>query len=104
MFVNVEVLLPKKESHVSVPLTAVVHAPYGDSVFIVESKDGGKVARQQFVRVGRARGDFVAVLDGVKAKEEVVVQGAFKLRNNAAVAVDNSKRNKPALDPRPDNR
>ncbi len=86
----------------TVPATAVVHASYGDSVFVVEDKkddagtpvagaDGkpGKVARQQFVRVGEARGDFVAILDGVKAGQEVVTAGAFKLRNGSGVVVDN---------------
>jgi membrane fusion protein (multidrug efflux system) len=117
MFVEVEVLLPDAKSHVVVPQTAVVHAPYGDSVFLVEEKkpdapglrqtpDGKKIlnARQQFVKLGQARGDFVAVLDGVKAKEEVVTAGAFKLRNNAPILVDNSRMLEPKLDPHPENR
>jgi membrane fusion protein, multidrug efflux system len=118
MFVQVAVVLPEKKTSVTVPATAIVHAPYGDSVFIVEDKkadspgirqtpDGKtiKVARQQFVRVGGARGDFVALLDGVKASEEVVTAGAFKLRNNAPVYVDNAaKQPTPKLDPTPQNR
>ncbi|MCA9590997.1 MAG: efflux RND transporter periplasmic adaptor subunit [Myxococcales bacterium] len=118
MFVQVAVVLPDKKTSVTVPATAIVHAPYGDSVFIVEDKkadapgirqtpDGKpvKVARQQFVRVGGARGDFVALLDGVKPAEEVVTAGAFKLRNNAPVYVDNAaKQPTPKLDPTPQNR
>ena len=46
--------------------------------------------RQQFVKLGGARGDQVAVLSGLKSGEEVVTAGVFKLRNGAAVQVNNS--------------
>lgn len=117
MFVAVDVVLPTKSDAVVVPATAVVHAPYGDSVFIVEEKkadapglrqtpDGKPVknARQQFVKVGRARGDYVALLDGVKVNDEVISAGAFKLRNGAPVYIDNTKLAKPQLIPAPENR
>lgn len=102
MFVKVDVVLPKKTKFTIVPATAIIHATYGDSVFVVEE---GKKARQQFVRLGEARGDFVAILDGVKPKQEVVTAGAFKLRNNWPVKVDNSKKpTDPKLAPTPENR
>ena len=102
MFVKVAVVLPKKGKYTIVPATAIIHATYGDSVFIVED---GKKARQQFVRLGEARGDFVAILDGVKPKQEVVTAGAFKLRNNWPVTVDNSKKaTDPKLAPTPENK
>lgn len=117
MFVSVEVVLPQRAEAVVVPATAIVHAPYGDSVFILDEKKEGspgldktpdgkpvKVARQQFVKLGRSRGDFVALLDGVKPSQEVVTAGAFKLRNGAPVYVDNSKTTKPQLSPNPENR
>ena len=117
MFANVSVVLPKQEPVVTVPAMSVVRAPFGDSVYVVEPKkdksgavvkgpDGqpAKVARQQFVRLGPSRGDFVAIADGIKNGEEVVVQGAFKLRNGAPVAVNNSITLKASLDPHPANR
>jgi membrane fusion protein (multidrug efflux system) len=104
MFVRVAVILPQKADVVVVPVTAIVHAPYGDSVFVVEDKDGKKIGRQQFVRVGRARGDFVSITDGLKAKQEIVTAGAFKLRNNSPIKIDNSMKLDPKLDPRPANR
>lgn len=112
MFANVGVALPKSESVVAIPSTTVVHAPYGDSVFIVEAAkgdpnaaaDGVKQVRQQFVRLGEERGDFVAVLDGVKAGEELVSAGAFKLRNGARVVVNNKVKKAPELNPKPENR
>ncbi len=96
MFVKVAVLLPVQEKVLAIPATALLYAPYGDSVFVVEEKksekDGqsGKIVRQQFVRLGEKRGDFVSVVSGLKEGETVVSTGAFKLRNGQAVVVDNT--------------
>jgi membrane fusion protein, multidrug efflux system len=93
MFVQAHVVLGSEGAVVSLPASAINYAPYGDSVFVVAELDGpqGKYhgARQQFVKLGGARGDQVAVLSGLKAGEEVVTSGAFKLRNGAAVRVNN---------------
>jgi membrane fusion protein, multidrug efflux system len=108
MFVNVMVVLPKQRSVVSIPATAIVHASYGNSVFVIEAKEGGsapaRVVRQQFVRTGETRGDFVAIEDGIKENEEVVTAGAFKLRNGVRVVVNNDDvKLDPKLSPRPEN-
>ena len=100
MFVNVAVVEPQTASLVALPATAIVHASYGDSVFTVE---GGK-ARQQFVRIGRTRGDFVEITDGVTPGQEVVTGGAFKLRNGMPVVVNNEVQPRPELAPNPPNR
>ena len=57
--------------------------------------------RQQFIKIGSARGDQVAVLSGISAGAEVVTSGVFKLRNGAAVAVNNATQpsNNPAPKP-----
>ena len=96
MFSHVTVVLPEQDTVLVIPATAVLSAPYSDSVFIVEndqndkSSSPAKVVRQQFVRLGKRRGDFVAVTSGVKRGETVVSTGVFKLRNGQAVAVDNT--------------
>jgi membrane fusion protein (multidrug efflux system) len=96
MFVNATVLLPEQDTVLVIPGTAVLSAPYSDSVFIVEndakdkSSTPAKIVRQQFVRLGERRGDFIAVITGVKQGEIVVSTGVFKLRNGQAVAVDNT--------------
>jgi membrane fusion protein (multidrug efflux system) len=117
MFVNIEVVLPERADVVAVPVTAVVHAPYGDSVFVVEPKQapaegggpegaqpGALVARQQFVRLGHMRGDFVAIDRGVEAGQKIVTAGAFKLRNQAPVTIKNEVGVEAQLDPHPENR
>jgi membrane fusion protein, multidrug efflux system len=109
MFLRAEVVLPEKTEVVTVPQTAIVHASYGDSVFVGEQKAGPdgkprKVAQQHFVKVGGTRGDFVAVLDGLKAEQEVVTAGAFKLRTGMPLKVNNQGGPEPKLDPHPENR
>ena len=96
MFVEAKLSQGAKTSVVTLPASAIAYAPFGDSVFIIEdvkSPDGKKTykgVRQQFVKLGGARGDQVAVLTGVKPGEEVVTSGVFKLRPGAAVQVNNS--------------
>ncbi len=92
MFVNVAVKLPERQTVLAIPATAVLYAPYGDSVFIIEDAPDkkGKVLRQQFVRLGQKRGDFVAVTSGLKEGETVVSTGVFKLRNGESAVVDNT--------------
>ena len=107
MFVQVGVVLPEVGQVVTAPVTAVVHAAYGDSVFVVEDAPAGKegkVVRQQFVRLGPQRGDFVAFVDGVRAGQTLVTAGAFKLRNGAGVVVRNEVAPTPALQPKVENR
>jgi membrane fusion protein (multidrug efflux system) len=96
MFAKVEVVLPESKKLLVIPATAVLHAPYGDSVFVIaeprDAKTGGsgKEARLTTVRLGGTRGDFVAVTQGLEAGQTVVSSGVFKLRNGSPVVVDNS--------------
>ena len=109
MFARVAVALPERAQVLAVPATAVLYAPYGDSVYLVEEhkddKSGqtGKVLRQQFVRLGEKRGDFVAAISGLKGGETVVSSGVFKLRNGQAVVIDNKLAPKFSLEPKPEN-
>lgn len=94
---------------VVVPASAISYAPFGDSVFIVEQmKDPKKGTtyrgvRQQFVKLGGSRGDQIGVISGLKAGEEVVTSGAFKLRPGAAVIVNNAVQPSNSATPKPEN-
>lgn len=107
MFARVRVLLPQKKSTLFIPATAVSYAPYGNSVFVIEKKSDEKtkqenlILRQQFIRTGETRGDFVAVTDGLKANEQIVSTGVFKLRNGMNVVVDNTLAPKSEIAPKP---
>ncbi|MFT5354346.1 MAG: membrane fusion protein (multidrug efflux system) [Polyangiales bacterium] len=89
MFLEVRVVQPQSRDVVIVPNTAILYAPYGDSVYVVDESEGSVVGRQVFVRVGERRGDFVEVLSGVEDGQTVVATGAFKLQNGAALSVQN---------------
>ena len=95
MFGAVDVLLPRQARLITLPQATIVYNPYGNAVYIVEkSKEaagaGALIARQRFVQLGETRGDQVAVLKGVQIGDEVVTSGQIKLRNGAAVAINNS--------------
>jgi membrane fusion protein (multidrug efflux system) len=107
MFVQVEATAGGSQSIIALPASAVSYAPYGDSVFVVaDMKDpGGKPyrgVRQQFVKLGPARGDQIAITSGVKPGEEVVTSGVFKLRNGGAVLVNNKVKPANKLSPKPE--
>ena len=106
MYVQVEVILPAPQPVVPVPSSAILYAPYGDSVFIVETMKDPKGndylgVRQQLVKLGRARGDMVEVISGVKPGEQVATSGVFKLRNGAAVLVNNDVQPAASTTPKP---
>jgi membrane fusion protein (multidrug efflux system) len=108
MFVQAEVTLGSPSTVIALPASAISYAPYGNSVFVVgELTDpGGKKyrgVRQQFVKVGAARGDQISVISGVKAGDEVVTSGVFKLRNGAAVLVNNKVKPANSAKPKPEN-
>ena len=96
MFAALDVVLPRQDKLVTLPLTAISYNPYGNSVYVVENKGrdaSGQpvlVVRQQFVQLGSQRGDQVAVLKGVNAGDEVVTAGQLKLRNGSSVQLNNT--------------
>ena len=106
MFARVEVLLPEQQAVLVIPATSVLSAPYGDSVYVIEpkpDKDGtpSLTVRQQFVRTGRARGDFLTVESGLKPGDRIASSGVFKLRNGVSVVENNEVTPKASEAPRP---
>jgi membrane fusion protein (multidrug efflux system) len=94
MFVQTELVLGSSRSIIALPASAISYAPFGDSVFIVTDLKGDngqtyRGVRQQFVKLGAAQGDQIAVMSGVSAGDEIVTSGVFKLRNGVAVVVNN---------------
>jgi membrane fusion protein (multidrug efflux system) len=107
MFVDVEVLLPEKDGVLAIPTSSIAYAPYGDSIYIVKDQPGpggksGKTVQQQFVKLGPKRGDQVSILSGLKAGDEIVSSGVFKLRPGAAVQVNNAVQPGNDLAPKPE--
>ncbi len=107
MFVQTQVMVGASQSVIALPASAISYAPYGDSVYVVaELKDpNGKPyrgVRQQVVKLGGARGDQIAVVGGINPGDEVVTSGVFKLRNGAAVQINNTVRPANSRAPKPE--
>jgi membrane fusion protein (multidrug efflux system) len=107
MFVQTSLSLGANRSIVALPASAISYAPYGDSVYTVTDLKGqnGQTYRgvhQQFVKIGDARGDQISILSGVQPGEEVVTSGVFKLRNGAAVVVNNKMQPSNERAPKPE--
>jgi membrane fusion protein (multidrug efflux system) len=104
MFGEVEIFSGRARPVLVVPATAVLYAPYGDSVFVLKGDRPPLAVEQRFVRVSERRGDFVVISSGLKEHEQVVSSGGFKLRNGAKVVVDNALAPRAELEPQPENR
>ena len=108
MFVQAEMALGASQDVIAIPGSAISYAPYGNSVFVVSDMKNDKGqpyrgVRQQIVTLGPARGDQIAVLSGLKAGDEIVTSGLFKLRNGAAVLVNNKVKPGNNVAPKPEN-
>jgi membrane fusion protein (multidrug efflux system) len=89
MFVEVAVQLPTRDAVITLPRAAVTYAPYGDSVFVVEERDGQLSVQRQQISTGAVRSDEVEVVEGLQPGQRVVLAGQVKLRNGQAVQIDN---------------
>ena len=108
MFVQAEVGLGPARTLIALPGSAISYAPFGDSVFVVadlKDPDGRayRGVRQQFVKLGPSRGDQISVLSGIKPGDEVVTSGVFKLRNGAAIQINNTVQPGNNPSPKPEN-
>lgn len=103
MAVETKVTLSDPQNVLAVPSTAIIYAPFGDTVFVIEAGEaqGTHKARQQFVRLGKARGDYVEILDGLKPGDVVASAGAFKLLNGQNVTIGEKPTPEYKLEPTP---
>jgi membrane fusion protein (multidrug efflux system) len=96
MYATVDIAVGEPATYVTLPQTAITYNPYGDTVYVVESKGNdaqGKpqlVARQTFVTLGPTRGDQIAILRGIDQGDTIVTAGQIKLHNGSVVMIDNS--------------
>jgi membrane fusion protein, multidrug efflux system len=96
MYATVDISTGAPQNLVTLPQTAITYNPYGNTVYVVDSKGEDKdgkpqlVARQTFVTVGPTRGDQVAILKGVNDGEMIVTAGQIKLHNGSSVLIDNT--------------
>lgn len=102
MFVNVAIDVDQPHHYITLPKTAITFNSYGDIVYLIADTKKGEAdgtARQTFVKTGPARGDQIAIIDGVKAGDLVVTAGQMKLHNGSPVTIDNTVQ--PPSEPNP---
>lgn len=103
MYAKVDIKIGKPKQYITLPQTAITYNPYGDTVYLVKKKSTKSsgttkkptyhlVAKQQFVQVGKTRGDQVQILKGVKAGDVVVTAGQIKLHGGSPIEINNSVR------------
>jgi membrane fusion protein (multidrug efflux system) len=108
MFVDARVLRSETRELLAIPSSAVLFAPYGDSVYVITEPNGESdpqqyIVEQRFIRLGERRGDLAAVTSGLQAGDVVVSTGAFKLQNGMAVTIRDDLAPEASTDPTPPN-
>lgn len=77
-------------SALAVPLTAIIKSkeqPDGYAVFVIQDQQGKQIARLQNVTLGAALGNRIAVSQGLRAGERVIVNGATLVTDGEQVRV-----------------
>jgi len=90
MFAEVRTVLPARDDILTLPRTAITYNPYGESVFLIQNKDGEQIVQRRPVKTGQVRAGRVEIVKGLQAGQQVVSAGQNKLRNGQAVRIDNS--------------
>lgn len=90
-FVNVRLLSDTLRDVAVVPNAAIQHGSAGTFVYLITQDQKGTKVTVQTVKLGTVDGDNVAVLDGLKADDLVVISGIDKLRENAKVKISSAE-------------
>jgi RND family efflux transporter MFP subunit len=90
MFADVTVTTGAPAELLTVPRTTIVYSLYGDNAFVVVPGPSGNglIVERRFIRVGAARGERIAIAEGLKVGDKVVIAGQIKLQQNSPVAID----------------
>ncbi|GLT14665.1 efflux RND transporter periplasmic adaptor subunit [Vibrio algivorus] len=87
MFARASIVLPTIHDQIIAPQTAITYTLYGDSIYVLEEKDGVQRVTQTVVKVGERAGSVAHILDGLKPGQTIVTSGQVRLSNNSKVKV-----------------
>ncbi len=88
-FVNLRLQVRTIEGAIVVPVNALRHGANGDFVYVLDPK--AKTVALRTVTRGQATGDKVQVATGLKAGEQVITEGADRLKDGAKVTLPGDK-------------
>jgi multidrug efflux system membrane fusion protein len=84
-FVNVRLQLATIDNAVVVPVTALRHGNDGDYVYVVNAAE--RTVSLRPVQRGQATADSIQITSGLKAGEQVITEGADRLKDGASVTL-----------------
>ncbi len=87
-FVNVRLELRTIKDAVVVPVTALRHGANGDYVYVLQD---GQTASLRPVRRGMATVDKVQIVSGLNAGEQVITEGADRIKDGARVTLPSQR-------------
>jgi multidrug efflux system membrane fusion protein len=88
-FVNLRLQVRTIEGAVVVPVNALRHGANGDFVYVLDPQ--ARTVALRTVTRGQATGDKVQVATGLKAGEQVITEGADRLKDGAKVTLPGDK-------------
>jgi membrane fusion protein (multidrug efflux system) len=89
MVVSIELRDPSEKPGLLAPRAALLRRGGQTEVFVVERGGAqGAIAKVRRVRTGRVDGEWIEILDGLEAGEDVVFDGQFALQDGAEVVLD----------------
>lgn len=88
-FVNLRLQVRTIEGAVVVPVNALRHGANGDFVYVLDPQ--ARTVALRTVTRGQASGDKVQVATGLKAGEQVITEGADRLKDGAKVTLPGDK-------------
>ena len=84
-FVNVRLQLATIDNAVVVPVTALRHGNDGDYVYVLNAAE--RTVSLRPVQRGQASADSIQITSGLKAGEQVITEGADRLKDGASVTL-----------------
>lgn len=88
-FVNLRLTVNTIQNAVQVPVTALRHGTDGDFVYVLDAAK--RTVSLRTVKRGQATVDKVQIASGLKAGEQVITEGADRLRDGASVVLPGDK-------------
>ncbi len=91
MFARAALQMQAEKNVVSVPAIAIDYSIHGDSVYVINKKDGRIFVARTLVQTDGHHGDRVIVRSGLKAGDIIVTSGQVKLHEGAEVQIVQDK-------------